>query len=84
MKSTRDFFIQRWWQTFCLHSTPNTRVDKLDKLLIVRNFPCLKKLRVKDDSMDRIRITIEIIEEEAIIKKFGPVYQGKYYKKRKP
>ena len=83
MKSSRDFFIQRWFQCFCLHSTPNIWISKLDELLTTKYFPCLKEIEVKDDSMDRIRITIEIIEKEAIIKKYGPIYKGRYFKKRK-
>lgn len=71
--------IQRWWQTFCLHSTPNTWVSKLDELLTVKNFPCLGELEVKDDVMDEIRITIEIIKKNATVRKLGPIYKGKYF-----
>ncbi len=82
MKSSRVFFIQRGFLSFWLHSTPNTWIGHLDKLLTTKHFPCLKKLEVKDDSMDEIRITIEIIKEKAIIKKCGPIHGGKYFKKR--
>lgn len=80
-KSSREFFIQRWWKSFCLHSTPNTWVDNLDKLLTVRNFPCLNKLKIKDMAQDRIRITVEILKEDATICKCGPIYRGRYFKK---
>ena len=80
-KSSREFFIQRWWNCFSLFSSPNRWLgaDKLEGLLTVRNFPCLNKLKTKDAAQDRICITIEILEEDATICKYGPVYKGKYF-----
>jgi len=85
MKSSKEFFIQRWYSCFSLYSSPNKWLgaEKLEGLLTVRNFPCLKKLRVKDEAQDLIRITVEVVEEDATIKKCGPIHKGKYFRKRK-
>ena len=86
-KSSKIFYIQRWWKSFRLSSSPNRTVDQVCKpenpLFTVRNFPCLARLKVKDAAQDTIRITIEIIKEDATKAKYGPIYGGKYFKNTK-
>ena len=67
-KSSKEFFIQRWYGCFSLYSRLNKWLgaDKLEGLLTIKNFPCLHKLKVKDMSQDMIRITVEILEEDEI------------------
>lgn len=81
-KSSRTFFIQRWWRTFSLYRSANVWTDKLDKLVTTRNFPCLSELDIKDDSKDEILITIEIIKKDVLKCRYGPIAGGKYFRRR--
>lgn len=83
-KSSKVFFIQRWWRCFSLYKSPNVWLgaDNIQKFLTVKNFPCLGELKEKDMAQDEIRITIEIINVNATVKKCGPVYKGRYFREK--
>ncbi len=83
-KSSKVFFIQRWFQCFSLYKSPNVWLGAGDirKFLTVENFPCLGELKPKDEAQDEIRVTIEIIKGNATVKKCGPVYRGRYFREK--
>lgn len=84
MKSSKIFFIQRRWFDKCILGIRNNDwLEKINQAINTKNFPCLKKLTIKDNSKDKIRITIEIIEEDVLECRYGPVYKGKYFKRKK-
>ena len=85
-KSSRVFFIQRRWSDiFSLYSRINNWLGttEIKGLLTTKNFPCLGELKLKDMAQDKIRITIEILEEDATIKRCGPIHRGVYFRKTK-
>jgi len=84
-KNSKEFFIQRWWDCFSLYLKPNVWLgaDKIQNLFTIKNFPCLAKLKEKDNAQDKIRVTVEILEENATIRKYGPIYKGKYFKRKR-